>query len=144
MLCDGLDRWEGGGVGTERERIYVWFSRSVMSYTLRPIDCSPSGASVHGIPPARILVWAALSLSRGSSHPRICVYIQLIHGLPWWLSSQESACNAGDAGDAGSIPGSGRSPGGGHGNPLQYSCLENPMGRGSWRAAVHRALETWT
>ena len=46
------------------------------------------------------------------------------HRLPRWLSSKESACNAGDAG---SIPGSGRSPGGGHGNPLQCSCLENPM-----------------
>ena len=40
--------------------------------------------------------------------------------------------NAGDTGDAGSIPGSGRSPGGGHDNPLQYFCLENPMDRGAW------------
>ena len=40
--------------------------------------------------------------------------------------------------DAGSIPGVGRSPGGGNGNPLQYSCLENPMVRGAWRATVHR------
>ena len=48
--------------------------------------------------------------------------------LPRWLSSQESACNAGDLG---LIPGSGRSPGGGHGNPFQYSCMENPMDRGS-------------
>ena len=39
-------------------------------------------------------------------------------GLPWWLSGKESACNAGSAGDTGSIPGSGRSPGGGHGNPV--------------------------
>ena len=58
-------------------------------------------------------------------------------GLPWWLSGQESACNAGDTGDMGCIPGLGRSPGGGHGNPLQYSCRENPMerslvGSGSW------------
>ena len=45
--------------------------------------------------------------------------------------------NTGDARDAGSIPGSGRSPGGGHGNPLQYSCLENPMDRGAWWATVH-------
>ena len=45
--------------------------------------------------------------------------------------------NAGDTGDAGLIPGSGRSPGGGHGNPLQYSCLETPMDRGAWRAIVH-------
>ena len=42
--------------------------------------------------------------------------------------------NAGDVRDVGSIPGSGRSPGGGHGNPLQYSCLENPMDRGTWQA----------
>ena len=44
--------------------------------------------------------------------------------------------NAGDIGDAGWIAGSGRSPGGGHGNPLQYSCLENPMDRGAWWATV--------
>ena len=46
--------------------------------------------------------------------------------------------SAGDRGDLGSIPRSGRSPGGGHGNPLQYSCLENPIDRGAWRAFVHR------
>ena len=45
--------------------------------------------------------------------------------------------NAGDTGDTGSIPGSGRSPGGGHGNPLQYSCLKNPMDKGSWQSTVH-------
>ena len=45
--------------------------------------------------------------------------------------------NSGDKGDAGLIPGSGRSPGEGNGNPLQYSCLENPMDRGPWRARVH-------
>ena len=47
---------------------------------------------------------------------------------------KEAACNAGDPG---SIPGSGRSPGEGNGNPLQYSCLENPMDRGVWQATVH-------
>ena len=45
--------------------------------------------------------------------------------------------NAEDITDPGSIPGMGRSPGGGHGNPLQYSCLENPMDRGAWWATVH-------
>ena len=49
-------------------------------------------------------------------------------GLPRWLSGKESACNEGDLG---LIPRWGRSPGGGHGHPLQYSCLENPMDRGS-------------
>ena len=46
--------------------------------------------------------------------------------------------NAGDIRDKGSVFGSGRSPGGGHSNPLQYSCLDNLMGRGAWRATVHR------
>ena len=54
-------------------------------------------------------------------------------GFPAGLDSKESACNAGDLG---SIPGSGRAPGGGHGNPLQYSCLENPMDRGALRATI--------
>ena len=48
------------------------------------------------------------------------------------------------AGDAGSIPGSGRSPGGGHDNPLQYSCLENPMDRGAWRTTVHGVTKCQT
>ena len=52
--------------------------------------------------------------------------------------------NAGDIRDWGSIPGSGRAPGGGHGNPLQYSCLENPMDRGALGATVHRVTERWT
>ena len=47
--------------------------------------------------------------------------------------------NAGDAGDTGLIPGSGRCPGGGNGNPLQYSCLQNPMDRAAWRATVQRS-----
>ena len=64
--------------------------------------------------------------------------------LPWGLSSQEFACNAGAAGDLDSIPGSGRSPGGGHGYPLQYSCLENPMNRGAWQAIVHRVAKSQT
>ena len=58
----------------------------------------------------------------------------------WWLS-QESACNLGDLG---SIPGLGWSPGEGNGIPLQYSCLENPMDRGAWRATVHRVTNSWT
>ena len=49
--------------------------------------------------------------------------------------------NAGDRRDASSIPGSGRSPGGGHGNSLQYSCLENPTDRGAWQATVHGVAE---
>ena len=52
--------------------------------------------------------------------------------------------NAGDTGDVGSISGSGRVPGGGHGNPLQYSCLENTMSRGAWQATVHGVAKSGT
>ena len=51
-------------------------------------------------------------------------------------ASKERTCNAGDTGETGSIPGSGRPPGGGNGNPLQYSCMKNPMDRGAWQARV--------
>ena len=52
--------------------------------------------------------------------------------------------DAGDVTDTGSIPGSERSPGGGHGSPLQYSCLENSMDRGAWQATVHGVAKCWT
>ena len=64
-----------------------------------------------------------------------------VFGLPQWLDGKESAFNAGDVG---SIPGLGRSPGRGHGNPLQYSCLENPTDRAAWQATVHRVTKSWT
>ena len=57
--------------------------------------------------------------------------------------SKESTCNARDIGDLGLILGSGRSPGEGNGNPLQYSCLENLMDRGAWWATVHGSLKEW-
>ena len=62
-------------------------------------------------------------------------------GFPGGSESKESACSAGDWG---SIPGSERSPGEGHGYPLQYSCLENFMDRGALRAAVHGVTKGWT
>ena len=52
--------------------------------------------------------------------------------------------SAGDIRNVGLIPGSGKSPGGGHGNPLQYTCIENPMIRGAWRATVHRIVKSQT
>ena len=65
-------------------------------------------------------------------------------GLPWSLSGKESACNAGDSGNTGSIPESRRSPGRGNCTPLQYSCLENPKDRGSWWATVLRVIKSST
>ena len=65
-------------------------------------------------------------------------------GFPGDTRGKECARSAGDTGDAGLIPGSERSPGGGPNNPLQYSCLENPMDRGAWRAVVHRVTQSQT
>ena len=62
-------------------------------------------------------------------------------GFPGGSDDKESTCNAGDWG---LIPGSGRSPGGGNGNPLQYSCLGNPMDRGAWRVTVHGVAKSQT
>ena len=62
-------------------------------------------------------------------------------GFPGGLDGKESACSARDLG---SIPGLGRFPGGGRGNPLQYSGLENPMDRGAWQATVHWISKNWT
>ena len=64
-----------------------------------------------------------------------------IGGFPGDSDSKQFACNAGDPG---SIPGSGRSPGEGNGNPLQYSCLENPMDERAWQATVHGVTKSRT
>ena len=65
-------------------------------------------------------------------------------GFPGGSVCKESTCNAGDTGDISLIPGLGKAPGGGHGNPLQYSCLENPMDREAWQAMVHRVSKSQT
>ena len=64
-----------------------------------------------------------------------------IDSFPGGSDGKESACNARDPG---SIPGAGKSPGEGNGNPLQYSCLENPMDRGAWKATVQGVTKSWT
>ena len=67
--------------------------------------------------------------------------LQMVAGFPGGSDSKESACNVGDPG---SIPGLGRSPSEGDGNPLQYSCLENSMNRGAWWVTVHRVTKSQT
>ena len=62
--------------------------------------------------------------------------------FPGGSDGKESACSAGATGDVGSNPWLGKSPGGGDGNPLQYSCLENPTDRGAWQATVHRVVKS--
>ena len=67
----------------------------------------------------------------------------LCPGLPRWLRVKNVPAIAGAAGDLGLIPASRRSPGGGSGSSLQYSCMETPMDRGTWRATVHGVTKSW-
>ena len=85
-----------------------------------PRDRGAWWAAIYGV--AQSWTW----LKRLSSSSK---NVQLTYGLPWWLSGEESTWNEGDMG---LIPGSRRFPKEGNGNPLQYSCLENPMDRGAW------------
>ena len=77
-------------------------------------------------------------------HHSFLPLINILRGFLVELVIKNPPANAGDPGELGSIPGSGRSPGGGHVSPLQFSCLENPMDREAWRAAVHKAAESRT
>ena len=81
----------------------------------------------------------------GHAHPSSRFWGGLFVELPHWFSSKESTYKAGSTGDVYSIPGLGRSPGGGHGSSLQYSYLEDPMDRGAWWATVRRVTKgrTW-
>ena len=98
------------------------------------MDYGPPGSSVHGILQARILEWVAI-LSHLIPHS---------DGLRDDSVGKEFACNAGDTGDVGWIAGSGRSPGKGNGNLLQYSCLGNPMDRRAWQVAIHGVTKSQT
>ena len=74
----------------------------------------------------------------------VCIYMCVcvfVYVFPDGSNGKESACNAGDPG---LIPGSGRFPGEGNGKPLQYSCLENPMDRGTWQTTVHGVAKSQT
>ena len=115
-----------------------------------PMDCSPPGSSVHEI--FKATEWVAIPFCRGSSRPRNWTQVSCMAGRFFTIcatkksiSGKDSACNAGDMGDLYSVLGSGRYPGGGHGNTLQYSCLENPMDRGAFRAiTVHGVTKSLT
>ena len=85
-------------------------------------------------------MWGLLLLSLHFKH-NIWVHVFFSVGFPGGLEVKASACNAGHPG---SIPGSGRSPGEGNGNPPHCSCLENPMDRGAWWATVHGVAKSWT
>ena len=130
------------------------WSRSVVSDSSDPMDCSLPGSSVHGIFQARVLEWGAIAFStRNQEIFPLHFYMVLWYlyfkvawdnikrGIPQGSDGKESASNAGDAG---SIPGSGRSPEEGNGNLLWSRCLENSMDRAAWRATVCGITKTGT
>ena len=135
MGCGPWGRWESDTT----ERLHFHFSLSCIgdgngnpfqcSCLENPRDSGACWAAVYGVTQS----WTRLTrLSSRSS---------LYRGFPGGSDGKESACNAGDLG---SIPGSGRPPEEGHGNPLQYSYLQNPMDRGAWLATVHGVTKRQT
>ena len=87
-----------------------------------------------------VMLVSGISQSDSVMHIYVYIYIHVNH-FPGGSVVKNLLAKAGGVGDTGSIPGSGRFPGGGHGNPLQYSCLKNPMDRGAQRAGVHGVAE---
>ena len=104
-------------------------------------------------PLSAVTAWKSFCLSRGflicETAVRVTYWYQLGYrgstlGFPGGPGVKNLPANAGDPRDPGSIPGSGRCSGRGNGNSLHYSCLENSMDRGAWRAAVHGVAKSWT
>ena len=118
--------------------------RGLSSFNTQYLRWPASQVWLHIVPPPGCTLSSA---SPGHPHPRFLYQAEFylpFKGFPNGSVGKESACNAGDTGDAGLIPGSGRSPGGGNDNLLQYSSLENPMDRGAWRATVHGITKSQT
>ena len=122
--------------------------------TLQSLDCSPPGSSIHGDSPGKNTGVGCHALLQGSFQPRAQTHISCIGrqvflldpsfgdtGFPGGSDGEESSCNAGDQ-DL--IPGLGRFLGGGHGNPLQYSCLENPHGQKNLTGYIHGVAKSQT
>ena len=131
-----MQSWAGRNgiqISNFKDRFTGVYSLSCIQLFSYPMDCSPPGSTVHGILQERILEWVANSFSRADDSSILKQIFSLGH-FPHSSVGKESAFNAGDLG---LIPGSGSSPAEGNGNPLQYSCLENPLDRGAWQATVH-------
>ena len=118
------------GCGAARDQRWVHAAITLQGAQSLVPGCSACSERPVPTHPAQHTRSSSPSQSRGSEGKQAgVVYITAKNS-----DGEESACSAGDAG---LIPGSGRSPGGGRGNPLQHSCLENPTDRGAWRATVH-------
>ena len=157
-----LMRFQSRGDTADSSEIYIYFSHmncsdcclfpSVHSgiklslSSLEQFDVSSSQPwKVSGVLPLESdIQWRGLTIHNWA----LSALFRPIYRLTWAshmvLVVKNPPAHAGDAWDQGLIPGSGRSPGGGHGNPLQYSCLENPMDRGAWWAMIHGVAKSRT
>ena len=146
---------EGEGGRTRQKCLFGWHppcraacgNTALLSCRAAACDTQPLLVLVNPAHPCSVPASGSDGFPRGS---RFGCFIIPYHfpltwprGLPRWLSCKDSTCRAGDAGDVGLIPGSGRFPGRGNSSPLWYSCLENPMDRGAWRSIVHEVTESW-
>ena len=117
----------------EQPTVTLLHNRWEYSCLENPMDKGAWWATVHRVP--ENWTW----LKRLSMHAQ-----RALRGFPGGTNGKEPAWQCRRHRDAGSIPGSEWSPGGEHGNPLQHSCLKNPMDRGAWQAIVHRVTKSWT
>ena len=161
MGCSPRGCWESDTT----ERLPFHFSLSCIGEgNGNPLQCSclenprdegvgvgASWAAVYGVTQSWTLLKRLSSSSRESwiYIPTLlftsCMILDFpILGFPGGTSSKEPVCYGGEERDAGSITRSGRSPGGSHGNPIQYSCLENPTDKGAWWATVHGVTKSQT
>ena len=97
----------------------------------RPVEVETSGITVNRHQAMRPQSHVTIVMTRATMDSQVALVVNKPPATKW------------DIRHTGSIPGSGRSPGGGHGNPLHYPCLENPMDRGAWWATVHRVAKSW-
>ena len=134
--------------------LVIFTSWALLGTWLQPDGCWITGILPMSALRAYQLTWAGISddcdilvywygrkYFMTQENPPICPPVLCLLGFPGGSDGKEYTCNAGHLG---SIPGLGRSPGGGHGNPLQYSCLENTHGQKSQQATVHRVTKSWT
>ena len=142
MICDLT-------VEMNRFRLIGPLSHSILTEALKAASVHTEGEDTEKTP-HRWWIETCKNPDSVSLHRRQEAIFELLGGILGNGASQVALvvknppASAGDVRDAGSIPGSGRSPGGGHGNPLQYSSLETPLDRGAWRATVHRVTKNRT
>ena len=141
-----LLKWSGeGGKNITKQFVFSPNHRNTLSHSL-PVCWVTSYTQLlqHQPHHCRTVGWWQRSKPEAREEDLFIHINPFLLGLSSLVGGKEPTCQSGDTRDAGSIPGSGTSPGDRNGNPLQYSCLENSMDRGAWRATVHGVTKSQT